>query len=169
MLGLSVPEYALAAAKAPKGFTPVQDANDGYQFLYPFGWQEVAVTGADVVYKDVIEPLESVSVTLTPTEKADVTEFGDLKEVTETLARDVLSSPAQEVNIINSNQRDYNGRNYYEVEFTAKSPKYTRHQYAVVAVNDGKFYTLTTGANEKRWGKMKDKLQTVVRSFQLLN
>jgi photosystem II oxygen-evolving enhancer protein 2 len=33
----------------------------------------------------------------------------------------------------------------------------------------GKFYTLTTGANEKRWGKMKDKLTTTVRSFSLVN
>lgn len=31
----------------------------------------------------------------------------------------------------------------------------------------GKFYTLTTGANERRWGKMKDKLETVVDSFKI--
>jgi photosystem II oxygen-evolving enhancer protein 2 len=29
----------------------VSDLNDNYQFLYPFGWQEVTVDGADVVYK----------------------------------------------------------------------------------------------------------------------
>ncbi len=39
------------------------------------------MTGTDVVYKDVIEPLESVSVALTKTDKADITEFGDIKEV----------------------------------------------------------------------------------------
>jgi hypothetical protein len=66
---------------APKGFNPVQDLNDNYQFLYPFGWQEVSVGGADLVYKDVIEPLESVSVTITPTDKKDVTEFGDIADV----------------------------------------------------------------------------------------
>jgi hypothetical protein len=33
----------------------------------------------------------------------------------------------------------------------------------------GKFYTLTTGANEKRWGKMKDKLNTTIKSFSLVN
>lgn len=31
----------------------------------------------------------------------------------------------------------------------------------------GKFFTLTTGANERRWGKMKDKLHTVVDSFKI--
>lgn len=33
----------------------------------------------------------------------------------------------------------------------------------------GKFYTLTTGANERRWEKMKDRLKTVVDSFQIFN
>lgn len=37
------------------------------------------------------------------------------------------------------------------------------------AARTGKFYTLTTGANEKRWGKMKDKLNTTIRSFSLVN
>jgi photosystem II oxygen-evolving enhancer protein 2 len=68
-------------AAAPRGFNPVQDLNDNYQFLYPFGWQEVTVSGVDVVYKDVVEPLESVSVTITPTDKKDVTEFGDIADV----------------------------------------------------------------------------------------
>lgn len=39
------------SAGIPKGFNPVQDLNDNYQFLYPFGWQEVTIDGADVVYK----------------------------------------------------------------------------------------------------------------------
>jgi hypothetical protein len=34
-------------------------------------------------------------------------------------------------------QRELNGRNYYEIEFTAANPRYTRHQLAVVAVNNG--------------------------------
>ena len=66
---------------APKGFVAVQDLQDAYQFTYPFGWQEVAVKGADIVYKDVVEPLESVSVTLTPTDKKDILEFGDIATV----------------------------------------------------------------------------------------
>lgn len=49
--------------------------------MYPYGWQEVAVKGQDIVYKDVIEPLESVSVSITQTDKADVTEFGSPAEV----------------------------------------------------------------------------------------
>ena len=68
-------------AAAPKGFNPVVDQTDNYQFLYPFGWQEVSVSAADVVFKDVVEPLESVSVTITDTDKGDISEFGDIAEV----------------------------------------------------------------------------------------
>jgi photosystem II oxygen-evolving enhancer protein 2 len=66
---------------APKGFNPYEDRSDGYKFLYPFGWQEVAVKGTDIVFKDIVEPLESVSVTLTKTDKKDITEFGEIQEV----------------------------------------------------------------------------------------
>lgn len=36
-----------------------------------------------------------------------------------------------------ASQRDLNGRNYYELEFIAKTPRYTRHQVAVVACANG--------------------------------
>jgi hypothetical protein len=78
----------------------VRDTSDGYAFLYPFGWQEVSIDGQDVVLKDVIEPLESVSVSFIPTEKKDVTEFGSPKEVAFTLADKVLTSPTQQVNLV---------------------------------------------------------------------
>ncbi|EFN56417.1 hypothetical protein CHLNCDRAFT_13502, partial [Chlorella variabilis] len=148
-----------------KGYVPVRDTQDGYSFLYPFGWQEVQVEGQDVVYKDVIEPLESVSVSLVPTEKAEVGEFGDAKEVAFTLADKVLTAPNQEIALINVGERTTNGRKYYDFEFTAKSRGFTRHALASVTVGNGKFYTLLTGANERRWGRMKDQIKTVVNSF----
>ena len=59
----------------------MQDIQDGYQFLYPFGWQEITVKGTDVAYKDVVEPLETVAVTLTPTDRQDITDYGDITQV----------------------------------------------------------------------------------------
>lgn len=50
------------------------------------------MTGADVVYKDVVEPLESVSVTITPTDRKDITDFGDIEEVREGPQRQLLAS-----------------------------------------------------------------------------
>uniref|UniRef100_A0A0E0EKL9 PsbP C-terminal domain-containing protein n=1 Tax=Oryza meridionalis TaxID=40149 RepID=A0A0E0EKL9_9ORYZ len=72
----SLAEHLTHAAEAKKGFLPVTDKKDGYSFLYPFGWQEVVVQGQDKVYKDVIEPLESVSVNTIPTSKQDIRELG---------------------------------------------------------------------------------------------
>ena len=33
----------------------------------------------------------------------------------------------------------------------------------------GKFYTLATGSNERRWNKMKPRLEQVVQSFEVQN
>lgn len=43
--------------------------------------QEVVIEGEDKVFKDVIEPLENVSVTVFPTTKQNIREFGPPKEV----------------------------------------------------------------------------------------
>lgn len=47
----------------------------------------IECAGADVVYKDVVEPLESVSVTITPTDKKDILEFGDIADVSSTSSK----------------------------------------------------------------------------------
>jgi photosystem II oxygen-evolving enhancer protein 2 len=156
------------AAQAKGGFEVVRDQQDAYQFLYPFGWQEVSVQGQDVVYKDVIEPLESVSVNYIPTDKKSVADYGDAKEVSYTLVKKVLTNVNQDVRLLNAEERkDSTGRVYYDFEYTATTPRYTRHALASVTVGNGKFYTLETGANERRWGKMADKIARVQKSFEV--
>lgn len=160
---------AALADRAPKGFVGVKDGADGYAFLYPFGWQEVTVDGQDIVFKDVIEPLESVSVGMVPTDKKDIDEFGPVQEVTLTLADKVLTSPQQTVELVKAEERVVDGRKYYDFEFTAKASNYTRHACASVTVGNGKFYTLVSGANERRWNKMQDKITTSVKSFTVVD
>lgn len=157
------------AAQAPKGFQAFLDKFDGYSFLYPFGWQEVAVSGQDKAYKDVIEPLESVSITIVPTSKADIHELGPPEQVAETLVRKVLSSPSQKTRLLNVQERTAEGKIYYTFEFVAQAPNYIRHALGTVAIRNGKFYTLTTGANERRWSKIEEKLRTIVDSFSLFD
>ncbi|KAJ8536326.1 hypothetical protein K7X08_034727 [Anisodus acutangulus] len=169
------------AAENKKGFLPVTDKKDGYSFLYPFGWQvilhlmtimfsvEVVVEGEDKVLKDVIEPLESVSVNLVPSNKEDIRDFGSPQQVAEILIKKVLASPCQKTKLIEASERDVDGKTYYTFEFTAQAPNYTRHALTAVCIGNEKFYTLTTGVNERRWEKMKDRLHTVVDSFQLFN
>jgi photosystem II oxygen-evolving enhancer protein 2 len=157
-------------AQAKGGFETVKDQQDAYQFLYPFGWQEVSISGQDVVYKDVIEPLESVSVSYIPTEKTTIAEYGDVKEVSYTLVRKVLTTVNQDVKLVSCEERkDAGGRVYYDFEYTASTPRYTRHAMASVTVGNGKFYTLETGANERRWNKMADKIKKVQKSFEVFD
>jgi len=161
---------ASAAAPLPSeakgGFEVLKDPQDGYQFVFPFGWQEVSISGQDTVYKDVIEPLESVSVSYIPTDKQSISEYGDVKEVSYTLVRKVLTTVNQDVKLISCEERkDDGGRLYYDFEYTASTPRYTRHALASVTIGNGKFYTLETGSNERRWGKMKDKIARVQKSF----
>ena len=155
------------AAKTPKGFVPVVDQQDAYSFVYPFGWQEVSVDGLDVVYKDIIEPLEAVSVSMVPTDKKDILEYGNPKEVAYTLADRVLTGPTQEVQLVDATVREGAGRKYIDFEFLAKSRGYTKHTLASVTIGNGKLYTLETGSNERRWGKMREKVTSVVKSFEV--
>ncbi|KAK4350363.1 hypothetical protein RND71_029676 [Anisodus tanguticus] len=157
------------AAENKKGFLPVTDKKDGYSFLYPFGWQQEVVEGEDKVLKDVIEPLESVSVNLVPSSKEDIRDFGSPQQVAEILIKKFLASPSQKTKLIEASERDVDGKTYYTFEFTAQAPNYTRHALTAVCIGNGKFYTLTTGVNERRWEKIKDRLHTVVDSFQLFN
>ncbi|KAL5123112.1 PsbP-like protein 1, chloroplastic [Glycine soja] len=159
----------IIAAENKKGFLPVLDKKDGYSFLYPFGWQEVVIEGQDKVFKDVIEPLENVSVNVIPTGKQDITEFGSPQEVAETLIKKVLAPPNQKTKIVEAKELDVEGKKYYQFEFIAQAPNYTRHALSTVSIGNGKFYTLTTGANERRWVKMKDRLQTVIESFKIFD
>ncbi|CAJ2669391.1 unnamed protein product [Trifolium pratense] len=156
-------------ADSTKGFQPVVDRKDGYSFVYPFGWQEVVIAGQDKVFKDVIEPLENVSVTMIQTGKQNIKEFGSPEQVAATLIKKVLAPPNQKTKIIQATEHEVDGKIYYRFEFVAQAPNYTRHALSAVSVGNGRFYTLTTGANERRWGKMKDRLQTIVESFKLFN
>mmetsp|Transcript_40778 Transcript_40778/g.104377 ORF Transcript_40778/g.104377 Transcript_40778/m.104377 type:complete len:234 (+) Transcript_40778:119-820(+) len=167
-VGTAVTMSALpaAAAKTPKGFLGVRDPADGYQFFYPFGWQEVSIPGQDVVFKDVIEPLESVSVNLLEVpDKESIAEYGDVNEVAFTLADKVLTPPSQPVQILKAKEDVFEGVTYYTFEFLVDAGNYKRHALASVCVNNHKFYTMLTGCNERRWKKTEGKLKQMVDSF----
>ncbi|XP_043708806.1 psbP-like protein 1, chloroplastic isoform X1 [Telopea speciosissima] len=157
------------AAEAKKGFLTVVDKKDGYSFLYPFGWQEVVIEGQDKVFKDVIEPLESVSVNMVPTIKQDIRDLGSPQEVAQALIKKVLVPPSQKSKLVEATEHDVDGKTYYTFEFVAQASNFTRHALGAISIGNGKFYTITTGANERRWGKMKDKLNTVIDSFKIFN
>lgn len=156
------------ALGAPKGFAALEDGKDRYRFFYPFGWQEVQVKGQDVVFKDVIEPLENVAVNVIQTDKLDVRELGAPESVAQVLVDKVLTGPTQQSKLISAQEKEVNGKNYYVFEFVAAAPSYKRHALGVIAIANGKFYTLTTGSNERRWRVVEEKLRAVVNSFEAI-
>lgn len=155
-------------ALALSGFSVVKDTRDGYQFYYPVGWQEITVDGQDAVYKDIIEPLESVALNIYPTSRASLAEIGNPDEVAKTLVAKALAIPGSQAKVLKTAQRkDKDGHLYYALEYVTKTNSYERHALTIVTITQGKFYTLTTGSSERRWGKVKDKLQTVIDSFNV--
>nr|DAD25935.1 TPA_asm: hypothetical protein HUJ06_027403 [Nelumbo nucifera] len=92
------------AAETKKGFLAVLDKKDGYSFLYPFGWQEIYIEGQDKVFKDVIEPLENVSVNMFPTSRQDIRDLGPPQEVAEALIKKVLAPPSQKTKLVEAKE-----------------------------------------------------------------
>eukprot|EP00238_Polyblepharides_amylifera_P015055 CAMPEP_0196584916 /NCGR_PEP_ID=MMETSP1081-20130531/48968_1 /TAXON_ID=36882 /ORGANISM="Pyramimonas amylifera, Strain CCMP720" /LENGTH=237 /DNA_ID=CAMNT_0041906303 /DNA_START=69 /DNA_END=782 /DNA_ORIENTATION=+ len=165
-LSLTVATPAFAGGNVPSGYTGYKDAQDGYAFIYPFGWQEVSVDGVDVVLKDTIEPLENVSVTLLPTKTEQLQDLGGPDQVAKTLIEKVLTAgSSQNPTLINASSRVVEGKTYYTFEYTADLSRYKRHAITTVAISNGRFFTLTTGCNERRWNTMKDKLELMAKSF----
>jgi len=166
---LAAPAALAASGGIPKGFKGHKDPYDGYQFLYPFGWQEVSVQGQDVVYKDLIETLETVSVSITATEKASVTELGPVNDVCFTIADNFLTGRSSKVTLVEATQETEEGIDYYTMEFTAANNTYTRHALACLAICNGKLFTCVTGADERRWKKdvVRNNAKTVIDSFSV--
>jgi photosystem II oxygen-evolving enhancer protein 2 len=169
--GVAAATAALAPAKpalALSGFSVVKDTRDGYQFYYPVGWQEITVDGQDAVYKDIIEPLESVALNIYPTTRENLAEIGTPDEVAKTLVSKALAVPGSQAKVLKTAQRkDKEGHLYYALEYVTKTNSYERHALTIVTITQGKFYTLTTGSSERRWLKMKDRLQTTIDSFNV--
>jgi photosystem II oxygen-evolving enhancer protein 2 len=155
-------------ALALSGMNAVKDTREGYEFLYPVGWQEIQVDGQAAVYKDIIEPLESVALNVYPTQRESVKDIGTADEVAKTLVGKALTAPGAQAKVLATSERtDKDGHLYYQFEFVTKTQSYERHALTVVTVTQGKFYTLTTGSSEKRWKKMKERLLATVGSFSV--
>jgi photosystem II oxygen-evolving enhancer protein 2 len=154
------PSYALS------GFNVVKETREGYQFIYPVGWQEISVDGQAKVFKDIIEPLESISLNIYPTERESLKDIGTAQEVAETLVKQALSAPGALGKLLSAKERtDKDGHLYYSFEFVSKTKSYERHALTTVTITQGKFFTLTTGSSERRWDKMKDRLNAANDSF----
>ncbi|MDZ8184891.1 MAG: photosystem II reaction center PsbP [Nostoc sp. ChiSLP02] len=167
VLSFSLSNSDVAIAAGLKSFV---DTNDGYQFLYPNGWLQVKVAnGPDVVFHDLIEVSENVSVAISPVpENKTLAELGTPTEVGYKLGKAALApaDSGRSAELINAAQREVDGKTYYLLEYEVKLPnQQQRHNIASVAVSRGKLFTFNASVSEKRWPKVKQTIDEVVNSF----
>lgn len=153
------------------GLKPYVDALDGYRFLYPNGWLEMKVTdGPDVVFRDLIEETENVSVVMsTLTGKQQLADLGDASTVGLQVAKKILAPEGsnRQAELLSALERVSGDKTYYDLEYRIKVGDRERHHLARVAVSRGKLYTLNISAPESRWEKVADLFKTVETSFRV--
>ena len=93
--------------------------------------------GQEKAFKDVIEPLESVSLGFAPTTRASLADAGTPQEVGASLVAK-SAAPGTQVALLSASQRtDANNIVYYAFEFTSTARGVTRHAITTVAVSNG--------------------------------
>ncbi|MBK1989612.1 photosystem II reaction center PsbP family protein [Sphaerospermopsis aphanizomenoides BCCUSP55] len=167
VLSISLSNPGVAAAAGLKSFV---DTADGYQFLYPNGWLQVKVSnGPDVVFHDLIEISENVSVVISPVpDGKTLTELGTPTEVGYKLGKSALAplDSGRSAELINVGQKELDGKTYYLLEYEVTLPnQQKRHNISSVAVSRGKLFTFNASVPEKRWQKLQRMIDEVVTSF----
>ena len=166
-ISLSHPSVAEAA-----GFRSFVDTKDGYEFLYPNGWVQVKVdNGPDVVFHDLIEVSENVSVVISPVpDGKSLSELGTPTEVGYKLGKAALAPPdsGRTADLINVAEKEVDGKNYYFLEYEVTfANQRKRHNVASIAVSRGKLFTFNASVPEKRWKRLQRVVDEVVGSFKV--
>lgn len=167
ILGLS-----LSSCTSSSNLKSYVDTTDGYAFQYPNGWLPTKVSsGAEVVFRDLIEQTENVSVVISDVpENAALSDLGTPTEVGQRLAQQVLAPPesGRDVELISVDREQENGKEYYILEYAVKLAEgQERHNLANVVVNRGRLYTFNASTTEARWPSVESLFEEVVHSFSV--
>ncbi|MBD2295403.1 photosystem II reaction center PsbP family protein [Anabaena sphaerica FACHB-251] len=167
VFSISFSNPSVAGAAGLKSFI---DSADGYQFLYPNGWLQVKVAnGPDVVFHDLIEVSENVSVVISPVpDGKTLTELGTPTEVGYKLGKAALApvDSGRSAELTNVAQKEVDGKTYYLLEYEVTLPnQQKRHNVSSVAVSRGKLFTFNASVPEKRWKKLQRTIDELVNSF----
>jgi photosystem II oxygen-evolving enhancer protein 2 len=146
------------------GLNAFVDDIDGYRFLYPNGWVQIKVTnGPDVVFHDIIEQTENISVVINPAPGSKtLADLGTPGEVGYQLSKSAIAPPdsGRTAELVNAVERQVNGKSYYQLEYLVKlADGRERHNLASASVSRGKLFTMNASAPQERWEQMKTALQ----------
>lgn len=157
------------------GLQRYSDTKDGYEFLYPNGWIGVDVKnaspGVDVVFRDLIERDENLSVIISavPQDKS-LEDLGTATDVGYRFMKRVneMAKGDRRAELIDAQERQDNGQTYYTLEYRVMlGENVERHDLASVTTNRGKLITFNLSTAEGRWDKVKDLFSTVASSFHV--
>ncbi|MDY7020354.1 MAG: photosystem II reaction center PsbP [Cyanobacteriota bacterium] len=153
------------------GLNSFVDTKDGYEFLYPNGWVQVKVSdGPDVVFHDMIEQTENVSVIISPIpDQKTLDEIGTPTDIGYKLSKNAIAPPdsGRTAELVNAESRQKGEKTYYLLEYAVQLPNQKRHDFASVAVSRDQLFTLNVSTTEKRWEKTHNQLEQVVKSFNV--
>jgi photosystem II oxygen-evolving enhancer protein 2 len=165
--------FLTSCANTPtSGLVPFADSKDGYRFLYPNGWTETKGNSAiDILFHDIIEPSENVSVAISKLETVkSLEEIGDPQAIGLRVQNRVVApaGSGRQAQLIKAEQKESGDRNYYIFEYAVKRQQgEPRHDLVTVSTNRGNLYTLIISSSERRWERVKDLFARVAKSFTI--
>lgn len=159
------------AAVGVNGLQSFSDSLDGYRFLYPTGWVEVKVSNADIVFHDIIEQTENVSVVINPVAgQKKLQDLGSPTDVGYQIGKNALApeGSGRTAELVNAQETQLGDKAYYLLEYLVKLPSgQQRHNLASAVVSRGKLFTFNASTPEDRWETMQPLLEKSVRSFNV--
>ena len=160
------------SSSAPVSLLDYVNSFQGYQFSYPTGWLEVKVSdGPDVVFHDIINATENVSVVVSPVADGKTLEdLGGPTEVGYKLSKSIteMAGSDRDVELVNAqNIETAEGKTYYILEYLTTTPTGQRHNLASAIVRRGQLFTFNASVPESRWKRLKNALTQSVASFSV--
>ncbi|CAO2826158.1 unnamed protein product [Amaranthus hypochondriacus] len=168
MLALSIiPTSSALSKEIPENYMEFVDKQDGYSYVYPSDWREFDFRAHDSAFKDRYLQLQNVRLSFIPTDKNDIHDLGPMENVVQDLVNKVYAAPNQATFIKGMQERSVDGKNYYTFEYNLTSPNFSVTRFTTLAIANGRYYTLTVSANDRRWKRVRNKLKVVADSFKV--
>ena len=167
--------FSLGACSASRsaGLEPFQSTDGRYGFLYPTGWIRGSVNnGPAVAFHDLINSDETLSLVVSKlNNEVDLESLGGASVVGERFINQLVSQNegGPKVELLQTNEREYSGHIFYDLEYTINYPDKQRHELATVVLDKDNLYTFSAGTSDNRWPKVDSLFERVITSFTFLS